>query len=160
MFSFTTISFALLTVLIGIIVGWALRFLSDQKRVDSAAKTSERILIEAEKSAETIKKEKLLEVKDKQLELKQQFEIEAEGRRKKLADAEHRLAERDLHLKHRHEEVDRAQKQIQQDENKLNHRSQELDRKQEEIGQKIFEANQQLERIARMTQEEALEQLK
>jgi ribonuclease Y len=154
------ISFALLTALIGIIVGWTLRMISDQKRVDSANKTAERILEEAQKTAETLKKEKLLEAKDEQLRLRSKFESDMEVRRKKLEGLERKLADLELSLKQRGDELDREFKSLQSERDRLAQESKELEKRAEHLETQLQEANRQLERIARMTQEEALEQLK
>ncbi|TKJ42446.1 ribonuclease Y [candidate division LCP-89 bacterium B3_LCP] len=160
MFSITSIVFALSTALIGILVGWSVRYIIDQKRVDSANRTAERILQEAEKEAETLKKEKILEAKDQQIELRSKFESQAEARRKKLEDHERRVADREHSLKHRTEELDRSSRNLKSEQDRLSNQQREYDKKAGYLEEQLQEANQQLERIARMTAEEALEQLK
>lgn len=160
MFSLTSIIFALSTALIGVLVGWSVRYIVDQKRIDSAGQTAERILQEAERQAETLKKEKILEAKDRQIELRAQFEAQAESRRKKLEENERRLADKEHSLKHRSEEIERASRNLDGEKEKLGIQQKELDKKSEQLEQQQRDANEQLERIARMTAEEALEQLK
>ncbi len=160
MFSITAIAIALSTALIGVLVGWSVRHLIDQKRVDSADRTAERILREAEKQAETIKKEQLLEVKDQQIELRARFEEKTDARRKKIEEQERKLSDREHALKHRSEELDRISRTLKADQDRVVSRQKELDKKTEQLDEHLQEANQQLERIARMTAEEALEQLK
>ncbi len=160
MFSITAISFALSTALIGIVVGWTLRYLSDQKRIDSANKTAERILEEAEKEAQTIKKEKLLEAKSEQLESRSRFEKETDEKRRKLEAFERKLTEHEHSLKHRQSDIERSSKELQSDRDRLTHKELDLNKKTEQLDKQLHEANEQLERIARMTAEEALEQLK
>lgn len=160
MFSPLSIIFALLTAVIGILVGWSMRHLSDQKRIDSAVRSAERIIAEAEKEAETLKKEKLLEAKDVQFELKSRFEAEVERRRKNLDAQERKVSERELALKHRVDELDRASRSLQSERDRLQTRDRELDKKSEELNTRMGEVIQQLESIARMTATEAQEQLK
>lgn len=160
MFSFTAIVIALSTALIGVLVGWSLRYLIDQRRIDSASKTAERIIQEAEKQAETLKKEKLLEVKDLQIELKARFESKAEARRKRIEEQERRIADREHSLKHRSDELDRVSRNLKSEQDRLITKDKELEKKNELLEERLLEANQQLERISRMTAEEALEQLK
>ncbi len=160
MFSSSIIICALLTAVIGVLVGWTLRYITEQKRVDSAKATVERILEEARKQAETIKKEKILEAKDEQLELKSRFEADLESKRRKLEAHERKIAERELSLKHRLNELDRTSRNLQSERDRVASRSQELEKQAERLESQLQEANQQLEHIARMTAEEALEQLK
>jgi len=148
MFSSSIIICALLTAVIGVLVGWTLRYITEQKRVDSAKATVERILEEARKQAETIKKEKILEAKDE------------ESKRRKLEAHERKIAERELSLKHRLNELDRTSRNLQSERDRVASRSQELEKQAERLESQLQEANQQLEHIARMTAEEALEQLK
>lgn len=155
-----SIVIALLTALVGVFVGWKLRYASDQRKLDSARQSAERILEEAQKQAESLKREKLLEAKDEQLELKSRFEAEAESRRKRLEGQERRLTERELLLKHRFDELERSSRNVQSERDRLASRSQEIEKQSERLESQLQEANQQLERIARMTAEEALEQLR
>ncbi len=160
MLSSSIIICALLSILIGVLVGWTLRHITEQRRLDSAKTTAERILDEARKQAETIKKEKILEAKDEQLELKSRFEADIESKRRKLEAHERKIAERELSLKHRLDELDRTSRNLQSERDRVASRSQELEKQAQRLENQLQEANQQLEHIARMTAEEALEQLK
>jgi ribonuclease Y len=146
--------------LLGLVLGWFWHHLLEKKRLESAHSTSARILAEAEKEAENIKKEKILEAKDQQLELKTRFDAEAEKRRKTLDFQERKVADRESALRHRHEELERNGRDLQSERDRLKSKDQELTRKLEQLNQQLHESTQQLERVARMTSEEALEQLK
>ncbi|MFH1863153.1 MAG: ribonuclease Y [bacterium] len=160
MFSLLTIVLLGLAAILGAVVGWVLSHRAQQRRVDSALRSAERIVADAEKEAENIKKEKFLEAKDQQLELKTRYEAEAEQRRKRLEAQERKVAERELYLKHKEDEIKRTSRNLQSERDRLANRDQEIIRKDEELDTLLREANQQLERIARMSAEEALEQLK
>ncbi len=147
-------------LLAGTLAGWVLRHKSDQKKIDSASRTAERILQEAEKQAETLKKEKLLEAKDHQLELKSRFDAEAERRRKAIESQERKISDREATLKHRGEDLERASRDMQSERDRIRNKDLELTKKSELVENQLREATQQLERLARMSSEEALEQLK
>ncbi|MCX6641331.1 MAG: ribonuclease Y [bacterium] len=148
------------TAMIGIVVGWSLRHLIDTKRLESASQAAERILQEAVKEAENLKKEKLLEAKDHQLELRARLDAEMEARRRKVEEHERRVNERDTQNRQRHEELERDQRQLKSEKDRIGNKEQDLDKKIESLDSQLKEANQQLEHLARMTAEEALEQLK
>ncbi|HEX7342966.1 MAG TPA: ribonuclease Y [bacterium] len=160
MLSLYSILFASLTALVGVLIGWALRHIADQKRIESATQAAQRILQEAEKQAENLKKEKLLEAKDAQLELRARYDTEMERRRKGQEAHERKLAEREMSLKRRAEDLDKNSRELQGERDRLRARDQELKSKADQLEAKMGETTQQLERISRMSSEEALEQLK
>jgi ribonucrease Y len=157
---FLSIILPVVTTLVGILVGWGLRHLVDVKRVESSTGAAQRIIQDAEKVAENLKKEKLLEAKDYHLELRSKLDNEIEARKRKVEEHERRVNDRDTQQRHRHEELERDQRQLKSDKDRLASKELEVDRKNESLDAKVKEANQQLEHIARMTAEEALEQLK
>ena len=144
----------------GLVIGWFWHHLLGKKRLESAHRSAERILVEAEKEAENLKKEKFLEAKDQQLELKTRFEAEAEKRRKALEFQERKVADRESALRHNHDELERTGRDLQSERDRLKSKDQELTRKIEQLDQQLRESTQQLERLAHMSSEEALEQLK
>ena len=151
---------AVVSALIGVLVGWSLRHITEQKRIDSAARSAERIIQEAEKEAETLKKEKLLEVKDHQLELKARFDAEAERRRKALEAHERKLSEKESYLRKRSDEIEKASRELQSDRDRIRSKEADLNRKMESLDAQLREVTQQLERTAHLTSQEALEELK
>jgi len=160
MFSTLDIIVASVAAVIGLLIGWALHHLAEQKRVESASQVAQRILREAEKQAENLKKEKLLEAKDAQLELKARSDAEIERRRKGIEAHERKLADRETSLKRRFEELEKTSRELQSERDRIRSQDQELRSRSEQLESRMQEATQQLERIARMSSEEALEQLK
>ena len=61
--------------------GWYASKRIGQGKIANAEKLAEKIIAEAEQSAEASKKEKLLEAKDEWLRMKQEFEAETKSRR-------------------------------------------------------------------------------
>ena len=70
----------------------------------------EAILRDAETEAEMIKKNKLIEVKEKFLNKKAELEKEVAQRNQKIQQAENKLKQRELVLSQRHEEVQRKKR--------------------------------------------------
>ncbi len=92
--------------------------------------------------------------------MRSKFETEAEDRRKKIETRERQQAEKEHSIKHRQDDLERATRDLQSENDRLVNRSQEIQKQSEQLDRQLLEANQQLERIARMTADEALEQLK
>ncbi len=106
-----TIAIAIIALIVGGFVGYTLfRYVIKQKY--------NKHLEEAEKEAETIKKNKLLEVKEKFLNKKTELEKEVAQRNQKLSQAENKLKQRENTLNQR--------------ESTINQRNEELKRKNAE----------------------------
>ncbi|MBR4842932.1 MAG: DUF3552 domain-containing protein, partial [Bacteroidaceae bacterium] len=89
---------------IGLVVGAAVAwFLSNSK----LNKRVQARLQEAESQAEAIKRDKLLEVKEKFLNKKAELEKEVQQRDQKIQQNENRLRQKEMQLNQRHEELQR-----------------------------------------------------
>ncbi len=117
-----------------------------------ARETAEKILKEAEKEANDIKRSRLLEAKEEILKLKAQLEKDREDRRAELQRYERRLISREENIDKKVDSLDRREKGIKHKENeaaKIREQAQKL-----EDMQKL-----ELERIAKLTTEQARAQL-
>ena len=68
---FKSVAFAIVTLVVGLIVGYLVRKASHEKELAGARNTATGILEEAKREAETMKKEAMLEAKDESHKLKQ-----------------------------------------------------------------------------------------
>ena len=66
---------------VAFISGWFLHKKSGQTKITSAERIAEKIVTDAEREAETLKKEKILEAKDEAYRQKQSFDNEMKSRR-------------------------------------------------------------------------------
>ena len=88
------ILFVALPVL-GIVLGWTIRWLYARFQLSASEQRAERILQEAVKEAEARKKEILLEAKDQLIREQKQQERENRERRSDLQRFERRLAQKE-----------------------------------------------------------------
>ena len=101
----TLIIISIATFLLGGAIVWVvMRYLLKSKY--------EAKLREAEKEAEVIKKNKLLEVKEKFLHLKADLEKQVAQRNAKIQSVEAKLKQREMSLNQRHEEMQRKNGEI------------------------------------------------
>lgn len=121
-------------------------------RLAKAKDESEKIILDAQKEAEDIKRNKILEAKEEILKIKSEQEKEREKRRSELQKFEQRLINREENLDRKADSLERREKSIRKKEVEV----QKLRRKAEEYKNRQQE---ELERIARMTTEEAKRQL-
>jgi len=140
--------------------GWLVSSRIGQNRMANAKEAASRIVADAKKEAETIRKEMILEAKDEQLRIKQKFDRETQEKDKELTKLERSLRDRELNLNRRSDVLDHREKDLKVLERNIFEREKMLKVKDEKLSSLIAEENSKLENIARMTSEEAIQQLK
>lgn len=141
---------------LGIIIGGGLMFLFQQNNAKGRAKN---IIEDANREAEVIKKNKLLEAREQELKIKNQAEKEASQRMQKVQGAEARIKQRELQLNQQQSDNQRARNEIELQRTQLENRASQLDAKALEIEEVRKKAREELEHISGMTAEQAKEQL-
>ena len=137
---------------VGFAVGMSYRRKSDDKAIGSAKEEAKRILNDAMKTAETKKKELLVEAKDEVLRLRQENDKELRERRSDIQRQEHRLQQKE-------ENLDKKIDNLEAKEEKLQLRAKEIDEKIEECERLKKSQMELLERISGFTVEQAKEHL-
>ena len=117
------------------------------------------ILKEAETEAEVIKKNKLLEVKEKFLNKKADLEIEVSLRNQKIQQAENKLKQRELVLNQRQEEIQRKKLEAEAVKENLEAQLAIVDKKKEELEHMQRQEIEKLEAISGLSAEEAKERM-
>ena len=96
---------AVVALLVGGLLAWlGMRFLLKSKY--------EAVLKEAEKEAEVIKKNKMLEVKEKFIHLKADLEKQVSQRNAKIQSVETKLKQREISMNQRQEELQRKNNEV------------------------------------------------
>jgi len=134
--------------LIGLILGWIIRWLYARFQLSSSEQKAERVIQEALRDAEAKKKEALLEAKDKIIRERNQLERETRERRVELQRLERRLMQKEENLEKRLESVENQERSVVNRERGLLDREKELDLEQEKW-------TKELERISGLTAAEA-----
>ena len=117
------------------------------------------ILKEAETEAEVIKKNKLLEVKEKFLNKKADLEKEVSLRNQKIQQAENKLKQRELVLNQRQEEIQRKKLEAEAVKENLEAQLAIVDKKKEELEHMQRQEIEKLEAISGLSAEEAKERM-
>ncbi|MEA4942256.1 MAG: ribonuclease Y [Oscillibacter sp.] len=146
----------IIAALIGLAVGSAVCFPLgiryrknvSEREISSAEEEGKRIINEAIKSAETKKKEALLEAKEEILKNRSEYEKEVKERRTELQRQENRLQQKE-------ENIDRKTETIEKKEDALAQKHQQLDKETEEIQTIKRSQTELLERISGFTADEA-----
>jgi ribonuclease Y len=119
----------------------------------------DNILKKAETEAEVIKKNKLLEVKEKFLNKKAELEKEVAQRNQKIQQAENKLKQREMVLGQRQEELQRKKNEAEAVKENLELQLTIVDKKKEELDKLQQQEIEKLETISGLSAEEAKERL-
>ena len=119
----------------------------------------EDILKEAENEAEVMKKNKLLEVKEKFLNKKADLEKEVAARNQKIQQAENKLKQREMVLTQRQEELQRKKQEAEAIKANLEAQLEVIDKKKEELDHLQRQEIEKLEAISGLSAEEAKERM-
>lgn len=150
-------------ILLGLIIGFVIAKMLEKSKaskfIRDAKRSASNILKEANKEGESIKKDKILQAKEKFIELKSEHEKVILSRDKKMAEAEKRTRDKESQIS---SELSKNKKLNDSLESKIkdyNHRLDVLDKKQEALDKLHKSQVQQLEVISSLSAEEAKEQL-
>ena len=122
----------------------------DQEKVGTAEEKARGIIDEAIKTAETKKREALLEAKEENLKLKNERDKEYKERRSELQKYERRVLSKE-------ETVDRKADTLERREGELSAKEKELQKKEKQVNELQEQRVQELEKDSGMTSEEAKE---
>lgn len=153
----------ILAVLGGLALGVVLMRIMQQSKFNNRIKKSEqqakRIIKKARQESDQIKKDKILQAKERFIELKAEHEKAVLNREKKISDVEKRLREKENSLNKELSRSKNTNSQLEQKAANLDRRIQTIDRKKSEL--EIAEKNyqQQLEAISGLSTEEAKKEL-
>lgn len=150
---------AIVALLIGLVAGKFIFNKNTTKLVEEAEAQADRIIKDGQLQAETLKEKKMLEAKEKFLQLKSEHEKEVMQRNQKLSDAENRVKQKEKELI---DKTQAAQKQIQEYDQKKGNLDRQLEvvtKKQEELGKQHDEHIKKLEKVAGLKAEDAKKEL-
>ena len=119
----------------------------------------DKIIKEAETEAEVIKKNKLLEVKEKFLNKKADLENEVALRNQKIQQAENKLKQREMVLNQKNEELQRKRNENEAIKENLDAQLVIIEKKKEELDQLQSQEREKLEALSGLSAEEAKERL-
>lgn len=146
----------LITFVISALVFWKLaiyyRIKTYENKVGTAEEKSREIIDEALKTAETKKREALLETKEESLKTKNEIERETKERRAELQRYEKRVLTKE-------ETLDRKTEALERKESKLSVKESELEKVRSEVEVLHTKQLQELEKISGLTSEQAKDYL-
>lgn len=146
-------------ILIGLGFGtWLYKRKYKRKQKEAEARAN-LVLKEAEIAAENLKKDKLLEAKEKILKMKSEFEEEANRKKNQIISNEQKIKQREQQVNRELEQVKRKESDLTETQQNLAHQLELVKKRKEELDRFNQQKVEILENISKLTAEEAREQL-
>lgn len=140
----------------GLLVGAGIAWYVTGQMANSRAK---KILSDAEKDAEVIKKNKLLEAKEEVLSMKNEAEKQVNARASKLQVAENKLKQREVTQNQRQEELHKKNNEIDEMKQNLEVQHEALEKRNAEMEKLHRQSVEKLEAVSGLSAEDAKERL-
>lgn len=157
------IIYVIIAGVVGLVAGVVLGRIFPQKKnkdfEEKAQKEAELIVKEAAITADNIKKDKILEAKEKFLKLKSEFEEEASRRKNQIIGNENKLKQREQNLSKQFEQAKRAETRSAELKENLESQLEIVNRKKEDLEKFNEQKVAILEKISNLTADEARDQL-
>jgi ribonucrease Y len=144
---------------VGIGAGKFLFSANTKKQVEEAEQEANKLVSDAKNQAETIKKEKMLEAKERFVQLKAENDREVLERNKKINDTESRIRQKEQSVNSKLENLDKQTKENDSIKEHLNRQIEVINQKRTELEKHQEEHIRRLEKIAGLTADEARSQL-
>jgi ribonuclease Y len=148
-----------LSLIVGVAAGRLLFAKNTKKQLEDANIQAQNLIKEAELRAETLKKEKQLEAKEKFVQLKAEHDKEVLERNRKMSEAESRIKQKELSTNQKELAIDKQIKENDAIKENLNRQIEVVNQKRTELEKHQEEHIRRLEKIANLSAEEAKAQL-
>ncbi|MCK0157217.1 ribonuclease Y [Cellulophaga sp. F20128] len=156
-------TFLIIAIIVGLAIGFILaKFLEKgkaSKTIGSAKREAESILKNATTEGESIKKDKILQAKEKFLELKAEHEKVIFSKDKKMSESEKRTRDKESQVSNELAKSKKLNDQLESKIQSVNHKDEFLEKKQNELDKLHKSQVQQLEVISGLSAEDAKSQL-
>ena len=140
----------LIALVLGLLVGYILRKSIGEKTIGNAETTARNMLLDAEKNAENIRKEVVLEAKEEAQRQRNDAEKEIRERRNEISKAERRLNQKE-------DSIDRKLDNIEKKEESITHKEKKIDARLAEQEKILHKQLEELEKISGYTVDQARE---
>lgn len=159
MFTAENILIVVSGLVLGIVLGFWLKNVWSNKKFESAEDTAAKIIEEAHRSADSIKKETTLSAKDTLYQMKHEFEMETKEKRNSLYSQEKRLLSKEENFDKKIEQLDRKESELSKKDKSLSLQIKTTEEKESRFNELIEKQIETLERVSGITKESAKEEL-
>ena len=146
-------------LILGIILGKLVFAKNTQKQVADAEQQAQKIIADGQLQAENLKKEKLLEAKEKFVQLKADHERDVLQRNQKLVESEGRIKQKEQSLNQKDQNLEKQIKDNEVIKENLNRQTEIVNIKRTELEKHQEEHIRRLEKVAGLSADDAKAQL-
>lgn len=146
-------------LVIGLILGKVIFAKNTKKQIEEAELQAQKIIADGQLQAETLKKEKLLEAKEKFVQLKAEHDKEVLQRNQKIIEGESRIKQKEQSLNQKDQNLEKQIKENEGIKETLNRQIEVVNTKRTELEKHQEEHIRRLEKVAGLTAEDAKAQL-
>jgi ribonuclease Y len=146
-------------LILGIILGKLVFAKNTRKQIAEAEQQAKKIIADGQLQAETLKKEKLLEAKEKFVQLKSDHDREVMQRNQKLIEGENRIKQREQSINQKDQNLEKQIKDNEAIKETLNRQIEVVNIKRTELEKHQEEHIRRLEKVAGLSAEDAKAQL-
>ena len=125
----------------------------------TAEDTARRLIADAEREAETLRKSAVVAGKEELIRLREAFEGEVRGRRVEVEKEEKRLGERESTIERKFDVLDQRDKELSRRASEFGRREKLMTDREQELQQLVAEQRQHLEQLAGMSAQDAKAEL-
>jgi len=125
----------------------------------TAEETSKRILTDAEREAENLRKSAIVSGKEELIKLRENFEVEVRGRREEVERDERRVSERENVLDRKFEVLEQRDKDLGRRASEFGRREKTVAEREQELERMVAEERRRLEQMAGMSAHDAKAEL-
>lgn len=151
------IAFSILLVLIGLFVGIILMFIVNYIKGSNASKKAESLLERAQRDADKVKRDYLLEAKEEAHRLKIEVDKEVKEKKNEVKESEDRLLIREGNMDRRDQTLQNRELMLEEKENNLINKQKDIQMEQVKVEEIKKEQIDLLEKIAGFSKNEARE---
>ena len=149
------IIFSILLVLIGLFVGIIGMFLISYLRGASASSKAEKIVENAKKEADKLKRDSVIEIKEEAHKLKLEVEKEIKEKKSEIKDSEDRLLQRETNMDRRDQTLQNRELMLEEKENMLINKQKDIQKEQVKVEEIKEDQIKELEKISGLSKADA-----
>ncbi len=150
---------ALVALIIGILLGKLIFAKNTKKQLEDAELQAQKIIVDGQLQAENLKKEKLLEAKEKFVQLKSEHDRDVLQRTQKTNEIENRIKQKEQSINQKEQNLDKQVKDNEAIKDTLNRQIEVVNIKRTELEKHQEEHIRRLEKVAGLSAEDAKTQL-
>lgn len=155
----TIVLIAIGALAVGLFLGRIALQKANKKAVSEIEEKSKLLIKEAEITAESIKKDKVLEAREKYLKIKADFEEEANRKKNQIIANENKLKQRESKIQSIQDKINRKEAELDSMKENVEAQLEIVKKRKEELETKVEAKVKALEKVANLSADEAREQL-